>query len=333
MSCKLFLHNPMLLMSPHHVRSSVSGDVFRPFVRAIEGHDPDFTHENCPALNLLCDKFEFTRLGSKALLTRPYHVTSSIGANLFRAFVNPIDGISPTLTNENITDIGLLCDDFGYEQLSATVAEFLAQHSSPGERACRKVIAVKAQNAAFASQIGALKAEVADLTAQSSRAVAVKSFRAEQFLAEMIKIGLEMNVSSGKETDGMYGVPGRIIAHLTRECGGNGHDRHQSGHLGELFAVVGLPGGSRVTGGLSARGLANAPVGDWSDHFTFIVGAHRSRCPSSVAQFLSPRVSKLHSIDPTISELRLEVEDRDELFGSVLEAAEGNSIAVDSAHR
>jgi hypothetical protein len=63
------------------------------------------------------------------------------------------------------------------------------------------------------------------------------------------------------------------------------------------------------------------------------VGDRRYRCSSPVAQFLSPRVSKLHSIDATISELRLEVEDRDELFGSVLEAAKGDSIAADSDHR
>jgi hypothetical protein len=77
-------------------------------------------------------------------------------------------------------------------------------------------------------------------------------------------------------------VPDGIIAHLTRECRGNVHDPHQSGHLGELFAVVGLRGGSRVTGGLSARGLANGPVGDWSDHLTFIMGDRHYRCPSSV---------------------------------------------------
>jgi hypothetical protein len=38
-------------------------------------------------------------------------------------------------------------------------------------------------------------------------------------------------------------------------------------------------------------------------------------------------------IDATISELRLEVEDRDNFFGSVLKAARGGRIAVDSAHR
>jgi hypothetical protein len=40
-------------------------------------------------------------------------------------------------------------------------------------------------------------------------------------------------------------VPEGIIAHQTREYGGNVHDHHESGHLGELFAVVGLWGGSR----------------------------------------------------------------------------------------
>jgi hypothetical protein len=97
-------------------------------------------------------------------------------------------------------------------------------------------------------------------------------------------------------------VPEGIIAQLAREYRGNMHDRHQSGHLSELFAVAGLRGGSRATGGLSARGLADVAVRDSSDDFTFIVGDHRYRCSSSVAQFLSPRVSKLQSIDATISD-------------------------------
>jgi hypothetical protein len=99
-------------------------------------------------------------------------------------------------------------------------------------------------------------------------------------------------------------------------------------HLGELIAVVGLRGGSKVTGGLSARGLATVAVGDWSGDFTFIIGDHCDRCPSSVAQFLSPRVSSLHSINTTILDLRLEVKDGDDLFGSVLEAAGGAALQL-----
>jgi hypothetical protein len=108
---------------------------------------------------------------------------------------------------------------------------------------------------------------------------------------------------------------------------------HLSGDISELIAIVSLRGGSRVMGGLSVRGRANVPVGDWSDDFTFIVGDRHYRSLSSVTQFLSLPVSKYHSIDATISELRLEAEDRDKLLGWVLEAAKRSSIAVDSAHR
>jgi hypothetical protein len=104
-----------------------------------------------------------------------------------------------------------------------------------------------------------------------------------------------------------------------------------SSDLGGLIAVVGLRGGSRVTGALSAWGLVNVAVRDWSDNFAFRVGDHRYRCRSSAAQFLSPRVSRLQSSDATIDELRREVEDRDYLFGSVLEVTGGGGIAVDLA--
>jgi hypothetical protein len=100
-----------------------------------------------------------------------------------------------------------------------------------------------------------------------------------------------------------------------------------------MIAVISLRGGSKVTGGLSVRGVVNVAVRDWPDDFTFIVGDHCYRRPSPVAQFLSDRVSKFHRIDATISELRLEIDDGNELFVSVLEAAKCEGIPVDSTHR
>jgi hypothetical protein len=79
--------------------------------------------------------------------------------------------------------------------------------------------------------------------------------------------------------------------------------------------------------------VANVAVRDWPDDFTFIIGNYRYRCRSLVTQFLSPRVSKLNSINATIWELGLEIDDSDKLFGSMLEAAGQGSIAVNSAHR
>jgi hypothetical protein len=71
-------------------------------------------------------------------------VTLSIGTDICRSFVKTIDGVSPTITNKNAADIGLLCDEFGYKRLSTTMTEFLVQHSSPGERACREIVAMNA---------------------------------------------------------------------------------------------------------------------------------------------------------------------------------------------
>jgi hypothetical protein len=135
-NCDIFEDDAALLMRPYRVKSQVSAAKRDKLVRT-------------------CSKFRDCR----SLLTQPYNVTSLIGADVFRAFVNAIDGVSPNLTNENITDIGLLCDEFGYEQLSATVAKFLALHSSPGERACREIVAVKAQIAALEDEITNIKAE------------------------------------------------------------------------------------------------------------------------------------------------------------------------------
>jgi hypothetical protein len=79
--------------------------------------------------------------------------------------------------------------------------------------------------------------------------------------------------------------------------------------------------------------LTNVVIRDSYGDFTFIIGNHRYRCSLSLAQFLSPRVAKLHSVDDTVDEIRIGVEDPDELVGVVLEAARGDSITIDSAHR
>jgi hypothetical protein len=102
--------------------------------------------------------------------------------------------------------------------------------------------------------------------------------------------------------------------------------------LDELIAFVGL-GRIKGDGPAFSAGLASVAVRDWSDDFTFIVGDYRYRCPSSFAQFLSPRVTELHSVDDTISEIKIGVEDPDELFSVVLEAARSGGITVDSPHR
>jgi hypothetical protein len=53
------------LDAPHDPLSVPVAD-FQLFVKAIEGSNWELTHENCPDLQLLCDKFKFVDLGGKA---------------------------------------------------------------------------------------------------------------------------------------------------------------------------------------------------------------------------------------------------------------------------
>jgi hypothetical protein len=76
-----------------------------------------------------------------------------VSAANFQLFVEAINGDNPTITNENVADIELLCQEFGYEELSAAVSKFLAQHSSDGDRACREISAMKAQNVVLTVEI------------------------------------------------------------------------------------------------------------------------------------------------------------------------------------
>jgi hypothetical protein len=76
--------------------------------------------------------------------------------------------------------------------------------------------------------------------------------------------------------------------------------------------------GSEKTVWLSAKGLKNIQMNEYENDFTFIVGGFRHSCPRFVAQFISPRVSRLHSIDDTISTLEIAVEDNGRNFSQLL---------------
>ena len=52
-----------------------------------------------------CSKFR----DCGTLLSQLYLVTSPVGADVFRTFVEALNGVSPTITNESVSDIRLLC--------------------------------------------------------------------------------------------------------------------------------------------------------------------------------------------------------------------------------
>jgi hypothetical protein len=82
---------------------------------------------------------------------------------------------------------------------------------------------------------------------------------------------------------------------------------------------------------LSAKGLKNIHKRD--NDFTFVVGSRRYPCPSFVAEFLSPRIYDIHSVDDTLNEFRVEVQDPNAHFEAFLGLSEGNSVSIDEGNR
>jgi hypothetical protein len=76
--------------------------------------------------------------------------------------------------------------------------------------------------------------------------------------------------------------------------------------------------GSKTTVWLSAQGLKNIRFEKYENDFTFVVGGFRHSCPRFVAEFISPRVRRLHSIDETISMIDIGVDDVGGEFSQLL---------------
>jgi hypothetical protein len=62
--------------------------------------------------------------------------------------------------------------------------------------------------------------------------------------------------------------------------------------------------------------------------FTFIVGEHRYRCPWFIADFVSPKVGRLHTADVTVNELGTESEDLKNEFKMIVSLGFGCTVSV-----
>jgi hypothetical protein len=79
---------------------------------------------------------------------------------------------------------------------------------------------------------------------------------------------------------------------------------------------------------LSTKGLAHVPIKESRNDFEFIVGDATYRCPSLIADFISPKIAALRSIDDTITNCFIERNDSRACFGSFVELGRGESIVL-----
>jgi hypothetical protein len=81
---------------------------------------------------------------------------------------------------------------------------------------------------------------------------------------------------------------------------------------------------------LSAKGLATIPWEHYEHNFKFQLRTSEYFCPSFVAEFLSPRISKLRSNDVTVQEFRLQPVDSTQCFEPFLFLGFGSSLFINS---
>jgi hypothetical protein len=79
---------------------------------------------------------------------------------------------------------------------------------------------------------------------------------------------------------------------------------------------------------LSAKGLAKISWANYEYDFKFQIGTKDYRCPSFVAEFLSPRISNLRKTDCTIQEFKIETDDSEKCFECFLSLGFGSSVCL-----
>jgi hypothetical protein len=82
---------------------------------------------------------------------------------------------------------------------------------------------------------------------------------------------------------------------------------------------------------LSGKGLSNIPMDQYDKDFTFILHGFGHSCARFAADFISPKVSCLHSIDNTISRLDLAIRNSHSVFAEIVELDLGGSILLNDA--
>jgi hypothetical protein len=95
----------------------------------------------------------------QSLLTRAYHIRSSVNSDNLRLFISAIEGVTPAIQIDNVSDLALLCEEFGFATLADKVAAFWAQHLSIDEEARQRIQFLEEQNNRLERIIGVIRAE------------------------------------------------------------------------------------------------------------------------------------------------------------------------------
>jgi hypothetical protein len=107
-----------------------------------------------PALSVSCPNFKEEL---------PYRVRSPVGGESFQMFVGALEGTVPVITTENMQDLFLLCNEFGFSGLHSQVTDFISAHSVADSEARKRLSDLEAKNRQQDRKLCFLQKEVVDL--------------------------------------------------------------------------------------------------------------------------------------------------------------------------
>jgi hypothetical protein len=84
---------------------------------------------------------------------------------------------------------------------------------------------------------------------------------------------------------------------------------------------------------LSSAGLSNIQNNLYENDFTFIVQNECYHCPSFIAEFLSPHISRLRSNDPTLQQYEIDASDPTHEFSSLLALGHGTPLTITKSNQ
>jgi hypothetical protein len=248
--CSIFQTMPALLAKPYDVQCRVSVDSFRTFVSAISGTEPDVTDNNAKDLWLLSDELKFATLSIAVAAWRAAHRSSGADMKLIadvRNVVGRLEAQLQMVADENSRQV-LAGDEMrrvnaGLEAEMAGLRQRIEVLEQDNRRLLDEMEIVKGDDGAGES--ARVKRDMANLERDLAKMRELKAMKSKpEWLAPP---GAEVPSRPGPSPNaGPMGVPPKqakqfptsvkkgadfdipdgIIAHLTRECGGNVHDHH-----------------------------------------------------------------------------------------------------------
>jgi hypothetical protein len=246
-NCELFADNPSLLTKPYAVQSRVSIPSFRVLVNAISGHDVDITSDNVRDLALLSSEFKFTSFSQSVAAYQAAHPALDASRALAEqlrshdralcAHDKHIDGLDAALGRLHAEVLTLTAAVAGVQRENERLAsEMAASRRREGQ--------LEQENRRLWESSEGLRKQLARVELEQHKATAIAKEGLMKVQEEVAQLREEKKPSRGpagppvqqkpkatrrfpptvKKVKAGVEVPDGIIAHLTRECGGNVQD-------------------------------------------------------------------------------------------------------------